>query len=515
MEWLVQNWGWVLFLVLFAAGLFLMRRIPKVDIMGNVIFKINSKRGLRTMDRLGTRHSGFWKSLGDSALVLLFGGLGSAYVAYKREGRARSLLLAALTFFALFAYLGPNWVTLFPFGLGLSPGLAAPAIAAIAAALAYKLSPRLPRKWVTLAAFLLGTAFFASPYLLSYAYTGNLQGLALGLPAGMIGLPAIVLVSLLVHAGDIATGASTDPGINVGYPEIEEGVPVLKYAGTDVSIPLFPDILIAFIILLALHEGFHGMVARAQGIPLKNTGLLFASIVPLGAFVEPDEERFRKEEPHKRLRVYAVGSFANIFVIALTAFLIGQAMLSAGAVESSGFIANIIPGTPAAASLKQGEPVLSVGGVDTPSFEDFSEAMAGSRPGENLTVRTPDRTVTLTLGAHPENGSRGFVGLRNDYVDPIMALYAPQLSAAYLEPSSGTRLFELIKWVFFLNIMLGIINLLPIKPLDGGYVYDGFFDWIERGLPFGRRVHLARLFSQGFMVLILAVFAMNLLPYLF
>ncbi len=515
LDWFIQNWPWTLFLALFGAGLVLMRKLPNTDIMGHVLFKINSRKGISLMDRLGRRYSAFWKNVGDLALILLFGGIGTAYVAYRREGKSRRVLLAALTFFAVFVYAGPNVLSFFPFALYLSPSIIALGLSFAASWGVYALSPRISRNKATLLAFGLAVLFFGSPYILSYFATDSLYYLAVGVSVGILGLPATVIVSLLIQAGGIAAGTTSEPGVNIGYPDIEDGRPVLKYAGTDISIPLFPDILLAIIILLVLHEGFHGLLSRAQGIRIKSTGLLFASIVPLGAFVEPDEKQFKKEDPLKRLRVYAVGSFANIFVVALVAFILGNLMVSTGSVQPEGFVINyVVVNSSADGVLEPGEVIRSVNGERTHTFQAFSKLMQGKSPGDELEIVTQNRTVSVSIGGAPSNSSQGFLGVGRN-TDPILSIFTPSLASSSIDGSTGATLFNLLKWIFFLNLMLGLINLLPAKPLDGGYVYEGFFDWVEERLPFGRRLHLARIFSQGFLLLILAIFIINFTPYLF
>ncbi len=513
-DWLFQNWPWALFFIIFGAGLVLMRRLPNTQIIGNILFKINSTRGISFMDRAGRRYSRFWIFVGNMALVLLFGGLGTAYITSNHDRKGRAIILALLVFFTLFVYLGPNIITLFPFAAFLSPNLLALLVAVVFSVAAYGLSIHTSRKAATVGAFIVAILFFGAPYFLTYAQFGGPYWLLIGTAVGILGLPAILIVNLLVQAGSIAAGESTTPGINIGYPDIEKGLPVLKYAGTNISIPIFPDILLSIVLLLIFHEGFHGLLSRAQGIRLKNTGLLFASIVPLGAFVEPDEKQFRKEELSKRLRVYAAGSFANIFVVAFITFLIAGAMVESGTVRADGFLIDyVVVNSSADGLLEPGETVYSVGGVPTPTFYDFSQLMQNKTPGEELQIVTQNRTVTVTLGPAPDDESRGFVGLGRKF-DPIIGIFAPRLATSHIEPSLGASIFGLLKWIFLLNLMIGLINLLPVRPLDGGYVYEGLFEWVEKGLPFGRRIHLARIFSRAFMLLILGIFLINFYPYL-
>ncbi len=499
------------FLALFVLGVVLMRRIRNVQVFGYIIFKINSRVGLSLIEKI-SRYSRLWRAVGDLAVVVLFGAIGSAFVAYNTK--RRRVLLSALSFLTSFVYLSSSIISVFPFSLILRPTAISVLSSLLVLLLFYRYSPALSRRNATILSFLLSLLFFSSPYILLFLSSGNISSLLIGISMGVIGLPAFVILNLGAHAVSILAGASHEPGINVGYPSVEGNTPVLKYAGTNISIPIFPDILLALSILLVLHEGFHGFLSRAQGIPIRNTGLLFASIIPLGAFVEPDEKRFKASPLLSRIRVYAVGSFSNIFVVALVAFLLANAMVSSGMVEPQGFIVSfVVPGSPAAEVLHPGETIYSVDGEKTPTFDRFADIMASKSPGDNITLATKNRTISLTLAESPHNRSIGFAGVGR-YVDPIVMMLSPSLSGSELG-GSGLRLFDLLKWIFFLNLMLGLINLLPMKPLDGGYIYDGFFEWLEEAVPSLSRIHTARIFSQGFMILILLIFILNLLPYLF
>ncbi len=480
-----------------------------------ILYKIDSKKGLKFIDSLGTGHSTFWTSIGDLALILSFGGIGAAFAVGHTSKKGRACIVGALAFFTVFVYMGRNIISFFPFGVYLSADVLAIGVSALVALFAYKSSYSFSEGKASLLAFMLALLFFGSPYILDYSISGSSVSLAMGLTLGAIGLPALVIFPLFVQGVNIAVGASQMPGLNPGYPEMENGVPVLKYAGTNISIPFFPDILIAFIIMIALHECFHGLVARAQGIPLKHTGLLFLSIIPMGAFVEPDEAKFKKERLDKQMRVYAAGSFANIFVVALGVFLLANFMASSGIVTADGFvIGGIVKDSAADGFLKPGDVVSSVGGAKTLTFFDFSDAMKNTKPGDNLTMVTQRGPVTITLDESPNYKGRGFVGAEL-YTDPIMMMFAPSLSTSHIELSSGAVMFSLLKWVFFLNLMLGIMNLLPLRFFDGGYAYGGMFYWVGQKLGKKKGIRVANALSSVFGLLVLALLLINLSPYLF
>lgn len=478
-----------------------------------IFYKINSTRGLRFIDNEGRRHSFFWTAVGDFALIVFFAGIGTAFVVNNVGKQRKRAILAILAFLSVFAYAGPNLIEIFPMGFYFSENYFAILMAVAAGYGIYKLSNLFSNRASTLSAFFLALAFFGSPYFLTYLVNGSVYSLLIGLSMGTIGLTTLIIVPLAVQAFNLAIGTSNTPGINPGYPMIENGVPVLKYAGTNISIPFFPDILIAFVLMIALHEGFHGLVARAQGIRLKNTGLLLLSIIPAGAFVEPDEKQFKKETPVKQMRVYAAGSFANMFVVAVAALLLGSLLLTTGAVKPEGFIVtNVTNNTAAYGLIHNGDVITSVGGIPTPTYDDFYHVIVYQRPGTNLTIVTQNSTTTVTLGKSPNDPDQGYVGLRV-YQDLILPIFAPSVANSQLEPSPWLALFSILKWIFFLNLMLGIMNLLPLAILDGGFIYRALFLWLEEKVPHGKKLHLGKAFSTAFSLIVLAAFVVNFSPY--
>ena len=83
-----------------------------------------------------------------------------------------------------------------------------------------------------------------------------------------------------------------------------------------------------------------------------------------------------------------------------------------------------------------------------------------------MTVKTDEGSYSLTLDKNPNNESRGFFGIQankhfelvNDSLGPI--------------PWILFELLELFNWVAMLNLGIGLFNLLPIKPLDGGHMLE-------------------------------------------
>lgn len=76
---------------------------------------------------------------------------------------------------------------------------------------------------------------------------------------------------------------------------------------------------------VVVHEVGHGIVAAAHRLRLDSAGIIFL-IIPIGAFVEPNDHDLRGSNPLVRMKVYAAGAAANIAVallcIALLSWLV-------------------------------------------------------------------------------------------------------------------------------------------------------------------------------------------------
>lgn len=92
-----------------------------------------------------------------------------------------------------------------------------------------------------------------------------------------------------------------------------------------INLPFFEGI-IALIVVLVVHEGAHAVLARMAGVPIRSSGIVLFGVIPIGAFVEPDEKRLARVERVKRTRVLVAGPAANLltslaFFIVFIAFV--------------------------------------------------------------------------------------------------------------------------------------------------------------------------------------------------
>jgi membrane-associated protease RseP (regulator of RpoE activity) len=392
--------------------------------------------------------------------------------------------------------------------------------------------------------------------------------------------------------------------------------------------------VLALIVAMIIHEFAHGIQSRANDVRVEASGLMYA-VVPLGAFVEMNEEDSNNATLKEKMSIYSAGISINFIVAAISFVLLAMLMLAPlsntdGVNDDSVGLYSVSDGSPAyLAGLSPGSVIISIDGeevyiesgitnqifqngnvlggkkytveyltpegsvtesiwlgvyvesvvkenpaelyglpknsllieIDGVSItgpDSFSDFLASTSPNQEVEVRYVDvaseseGTVDIKLGS---NGDIGFMGVRTSYSGMILttpgfilgkasnpiygetaaygmlhsALQYPFLSMEGFSPvpdvfhwwfdAPGGNVFwmfgAMIYWMFWVNLLLGITNALPLIPFDGGYLFRG---WVTQLLEKMRykteeiREKVAKNISSavsGFMafLLILIVFA--------
>ncbi|MBI2672819.1 site-2 protease family protein [Candidatus Woesearchaeota archaeon] len=245
--------------------------------------------------------------------------------------------------------------------------------------------------------------------------------------------------------------------------------------------------IIAIFVLAIVHEFSHGVLARVNNIKVKSSGFAALGIVlPLfpAAFVEPDEKQMSKKSVKAQLSVLAGGSFANF----VTAFLVILPILyfmlnpiSESILEPRGINITLVQESyPAANSgIKPGEIILMVNDKNVGNVKEFLGEMKKVSPDETIIITTNEGKHLIKTVENPNDKTMGYIGIN---IAPTKLAFNEGLVNAYGENS--LRLFLwiqlLFNWLLLTNVVVGLFNLLPIGPLDGGRMFFVALNYLIR-----------------------------------
>ena len=314
-----------------------------------------------------------------------------------------------------------------------------------------------------------------------------------GVGAGYIGLIFISYI-LIKNLYDLITQPAAVSGVSLVLPGLNvPGLGVLP----------FWHWIIAIFIIAVVHEFSHGIVARAHNLEVKNTGIvLFGPII--GAFVEPDEKKLRKEKDIKQYSVLAAGSFSNIILAVIALLLLNFAImpLQQKMVEPTGFTFDAYFGEPspfAQAEIAPGTLITGFNQQKITQFQDFNEELSCLQPGEEVRINTPKQDYTITLGNNPDNPERALLGIssiRNEFEIKEKYQQGFWKSIYYILDVIG----GFLRWLFLLSLGIGLFNLLPLPIVDGGRMMQVFLHKL-RGETKGEKSY--RMISLFFLLILL------------
>ncbi len=282
---------------------------------------------------------------------------------------------------------------------------------------------------------------------------------------GFIGM-ILIGAQMIWNTVDVFTNAEGVPGIQ----------PVLPIEAKGVFFVPFVYWILSIFLLALFHEFAHGVIARAYNIPVKSSGFAFLCLIlPVipAAFVEPDEKVIQKRPYRQQLGIFAAGPIANmLFAAAMFGlfFLISPAL--SAAFDSQGVeLVKVSADSPAfAAGLRENDIIVGLDGVSVTVVENMTKILNISHPGDKLSIQTMNNSFIVALGANPKNASKSFLGVQTRTHLVTKAEFVAKYGA-WLPPA--LKWFTgLIFWLFMLNIGIGLFNLLPIGPLDGGRMFQ-------------------------------------------
>ncbi|MCX8200859.1 MAG: site-2 protease family protein [Candidatus Caldarchaeum sp.] len=259
--------------------------------------------------------------------------------------------------------------------------------------------------------------------------------------------------------------------------------------GVTIRLENLPYLFIAFAIVLLTHEGMHGIIARREGLPVKSAGIFMIFIIP-GGFVEPDEQAFKSSSPGAKMRVAAVGSFANLAVGVLALLLVFGFFVP----QEAGLIALQVEEN---SRIKPNDVLVSIDGVPVNSNTVRTRTIT---IGEKITVKT--LTGEYVFDTNPEvRGREYFLGsvLRGLGVTHVDTYLNPRIAG--IDPVASYNFYRTLFWLQLVSIGVAVFNMLPIYMLDGSIILRAVLEkYVKNQRTAFGIVNAAALLSIGLVV---------------
>lgn len=305
---------------------------------------------------------------------------------------------------------------------------------------------------------------------------------------GFVGM-IVILVLLVLETIKLFTTPEAAPGLAPVFPGVQiPGLPSLS----------FWHWIIVIFILAAVHEFAHGVFARLNKIPVKSSGFAFLGPIP-AAFVEPDETVLTQKSRKAQLEVFSAGPFAN-FAMAVVAFLVTLLILTplTDASSAPGLpVIEVVDSSPVStAGLNIGERLIMVNNNSITNVESFQNAVKDIKPGDSVQLITNDSSYTVIAAHRADDTSKGFLGFSilnstfNSSEHPILTWFN-----------------LLFFWLLVLNIGVGMFNLLPLGPVDGGRMFLSAITF------FVKKEDVAYKIFMGVSAFVLLLIVVNLIPW--
>jgi membrane-associated protease RseP (regulator of RpoE activity) len=337
----------------------------------------------------------------------------------------------------------------------------------------------------------------------------------------------ILMIYLLVL--NISTVVNFSSEQIEALPGIEFG---LVIPGVNPLLPLeyFAYIIIALIIAVIVHEFSHGILTFAHNLKVKSLGILYL-IIPLGAFCEPDESELRKTKIKNRMCVYAAGPTSN-FTLAFVMLLLFSGFFMASVQPIEGVhVLYVVPNSPAEeVEIEKGMVITSLNNTSVKSINDFLSVIQNTSVNQTIFISYISGNTKITrsikLASQAEfsgnisHQNKSFLGVGfNQYIygyinalkkpftfafpdgvillyslpffsylvgyNPIVAPFTQGYSITgvlgFLPPDFFWIIVNLLYWIFWLNLVVALFNVLPMIPLDGGFLFsDGLRSIIRK-----------------------------------
>lgn len=291
----------------------------------------------------------------------------------------------------------------------------------------------------------------------------------------------------------------------------------------------FTYFIVALAIVAIVHEFSHGIFMKLFKIKIKSTGVVFLGPI-LGAFVEQDDNSFKKKKKLDQMTVLGAGVFANVVFgllfyglyvafffssFAASGYVFNTYGIAAVPLEditgfnesgdmikvmtengtyylddglavqlnaSNGEYLVAYPEAPAVLSGMKGA-IIQADDVKITGQDKLREFLENKHPGERVIFMTEDvdgvKEYNIALGEHPDDSSKAYLGVghnvaqRRGVIGKSLGWFMSfkETSTLYKPTWDGEFvyfIYHLLWWVMVINLLVALFNMLPLGMLDGG-----------------------------------------------
>ena len=236
-------------------------------------------------------------------------------------------------------------------------------------------------------------------------------------------------------------------------------IPGVRIPGSEFYLPFWYGLLAIFLLLI-IHETAHGVISYYYGVNVKSSGFGLLTILPF-AFVKPEERKLNKLNSFKKVAIYSAGAFANILTAVIaTLAIFSLSFYVSDQVEIDNLEVNyLIEDYPISSSeLAVGDKITY---LDNMPVNDYSKIFKSKKKGDSIIIETESgKTFDVnSVYIDEANPAKFGIGFKLNY------------DSSNIFISLILNLISFLYYFSILSIGVGLFNLLPLGPLDGGKMF--------------------------------------------
>lgn len=339
----------------------------------------------------------------------------------------------------------------------------------------------------------------------------------------------ILMTALMITTAWLVFGFTPAQRSSLPGPEV-----ALVLPGINPILPLeyLGYILLGLIIAIIVHEFSHGILTLVDKLKVKSLGILYL-IVPIGAFCEPDDEEIKKARILSRMKIYAAGPTANFVVVIISILLFSAVFMSAVQPVTEGAIVfTVDTDSPASQiGIQTGVIITMINGTVVSSGVEYFNAWNNTKANQTINIVYVksgtqyskqvvcgdkyieyEKRPTIYVNNESYKG-KGYLGVQSLLRDSVFHEYTTILKNPFFNFPQGLLTFyslpllgyfagynpiispftdayvitgpfnvlptpvfwiiiNAIYWIFWLNLAVSLFNVLPMVPLDGGFLFN-------------------------------------------